>query len=253
MNSEECEYLVIEDQFPSGRPALEEAGLIFTDRATVEKTERMKVGTCLNPLHTSLAIYGCMLGYTKICDEMKDEDLVHLIKTVGYTEGLPVVTNPGILDPKEFIDAVVYKRLPNPFMPDTPQRIATDTSQKLSVRFGETVKAYVKLGRVNELNAIPLDYAGRLRYLLTIDDNGNAMTLSDDPLKDKVQKELASIKFTETDKDKIREAILPILKDTSIFGVDLEEAGLADKVVDDFAKLNEGPGAVRKTLHAFNK
>lgn len=253
VNAEECEYLVIEDRFPSGRPALEEAGLIFTDRATVEKAERMKVGTCLNPLHTSLAIYGCLLGYTRICDEMKDADLVHLIKTVGYVEGLPVATDPKILNPKEFIDAVVYKRLPNPFMPDTPQRIATDTSQKLSVRFGETVKAYVKLGKVDELNAIPLVYAGWLRYLLAIDDNGNPMTLSDDPLKDKIQKELVSISFKETDRDRIRKAILPVLKDASIFGVDLEEAGLANRVVDDFAKLNEGPGAVRSTLHAFNK
>ena len=30
-------------------------------------------------------------------------------------------------DPKEFIDTVLTKRIPNPFMPDTPQRIATDT------------------------------------------------------------------------------------------------------------------------------
>ncbi len=29
-------------------------------------------------------------------------------------------------------------------MPDTPpQRIATDTSQKLGIRFGETIKAYI--------------------------------------------------------------------------------------------------------------
>lgn len=28
-------------------------------------------------------------------------------------------------------------------MPDTPQRIATDTSQKLAIRFGETIKAYM--------------------------------------------------------------------------------------------------------------
>ena len=27
-------------------------------------------------------------------------------------------------------------------MPDAPQRIATDTSQKLAIRFGETIKAY---------------------------------------------------------------------------------------------------------------
>lgn len=32
----------------------------------------MKVCTCLNPLHTSLAIYGCLLGYTLIAEEMKN-------------------------------------------------------------------------------------------------------------------------------------------------------------------------------------
>ena len=143
VNAEETEYLVIEDKFPNGRPALDKVGVIFTDRETVNKVERMKVTTCLNPLHTALAVYGCLLGYTKISDEMKDEDLVKLVKTLGYKEGLPVVTNPGVLDPKEFIDTVVNVRVPNPFMPDTPQRIATDTSQKLAIRYGETIKSYI--------------------------------------------------------------------------------------------------------------
>ncbi len=43
-------YLVVEDKFPNGRPALEKAGVYMTDRETVNKTERMKVTTCLNPL-----------------------------------------------------------------------------------------------------------------------------------------------------------------------------------------------------------
>lgn len=102
-------------------------------RETVDKVEKMKVCTCLNPLHTCLAIFGCLLGYTKISDEMKDRELVKLVETVGYQEGLPVVVNPGILDPKEFLDTVLRVRVPNPFMPDTPQRIATDTSQKKCV------------------------------------------------------------------------------------------------------------------------
>ena len=58
VNAEECEYLVIEDDFPNGRPALEKAGFLFTDRETVEKAEKMKVCTCLNPLHTALAVFG---------------------------------------------------------------------------------------------------------------------------------------------------------------------------------------------------
>ncbi|HPS45131.1 MAG TPA: LuxR C-terminal-related transcriptional regulator, partial [Treponemataceae bacterium] len=55
-------------------------GVIFTNRDTVDKVEKMKVCTCLNPLHTSLAIYGCLLGYSSIHDEMHDSELVALIK-----------------------------------------------------------------------------------------------------------------------------------------------------------------------------
>ena len=62
--------------------------------------------------------------------------LAKLVEGIGYAEGLPVVVNPGILDPGEFIDTVLKIRIPNPFMPDTPQRIATDTSQKLAIRYG---------------------------------------------------------------------------------------------------------------------
>ena len=112
--------------------------------------------------YTCLAIFGCLLGYRKISDEMNDPELKKLVEAVGYTEGLPVVTDPGILNPKEFIDRVLKIRIPNPFMPDTPQRIATDTSQKLAIRFGETVKAYAASETLNvaSLKLIPLVFAG---------------------------------------------------------------------------------------------
>ena len=113
VNAEECEYLVIEDVFPNGRPELEKGGLMFTDRETVNKVEKMKVCTCLNPLHTTLAVFGCLLGHKLISAEMKDDVLKKLVEEIGYTEGLPVVVNPGILDPKDFIDTVLNVRLPN--------------------------------------------------------------------------------------------------------------------------------------------
>ena len=97
VNAEGPQYLVIEDRFPNGRPALEKAGVYMTDRDTVNKVERMKVTTCLNPLHTALATYGCVLGYTLIADEMKDEQLNKLVHEIGPVEGMPVVTDPGIL------------------------------------------------------------------------------------------------------------------------------------------------------------
>ena len=134
VNAEGPQYLVIEDKFPNGRPALEKAGVYMTDRDTVNKVERMKVTTCLNPLHTGLAVYGCLLGYTLIADEMKDPQLKELVHRIGPVEGMPVVTDPGILSPEAFVDEVINIRIPNPFMPDTPQRIATDTSQKVGIR-----------------------------------------------------------------------------------------------------------------------
>ena len=254
VNAEESEYLVIEDKFPNGRPALEKVGVIFTDRDTVNNVEKMKVCTCLNPLHTSLAVYGCLLGFTKISDEMKDEELVKLVNTIGYKEGLPVVVNPGVLDPKQFIDTVVNVRIPNPFMPDTPQRIATDTSQKLPIRFSETIKAYMasKDLDVHSLKLIPLVFAGWLRYLMAVDDEGKAFEPSSDPLLETAGEYVKGFKLGEVPAaEEIKAKVLPLLKNATIFGVDLEEAGLADTVVGYFAEELAGPGAIRATLKKY--
>lgn len=246
VNAEECEYLVIEDKFPNGRPALEHAGVFFTDRDTVNKVEKMKVCTCLNPLHTALAVYGCLLGYQLISAEMKDSELSELIKRIGYVEGLPVVVDPGIIEPKRFIDEVIEKRLPNPFMPDAPQRIATDTSQKLPIRFGETIKAYIREGRsLDELKLIPLVYSGWMRYVLGIDDEGNSFTPSPDPLLSYAQEALKGIGLGSIVKTSDIETLL---RDKNIFGVDLVEVGLADRVVAGLNELLAGKGAVRETL-----
>ncbi len=247
VNSEECEYLVIEDLFPNGRPRLEEAGFIFTDRETVEKVERMKVCTCLNPLHTALAIFGCLLGFTKISDEMKDEELVKLVKRIGYVEGLPVVSNPEVLDPQQFIDAVVNMRIPNPYMPDTPQRIVTDTSQKISIRFGETVKRYAASNEhnISELKMIPLVFAGWIRYLMAVDDNGERFELSPDPMLDSLRPTVEKIKLGDTVTE---EMLKDILTNERIFGVNLFDVGLSDLVIKYFNELNHGVGAIRETL-----
>ncbi len=254
VNAEESEYLVIEDKFPNGRPALEKVGVIFTEKEIVDKVERMKVCTCLNPLHTALAVYGCILGYEKISDEMKDKELVSLVKKIGYTEGLPVVTDPGVIRPGEFIDTVVNVRIPNVFMPDTPQRIATDTSQKLAIRFGETIKAYDASESLNvaDLKFIPLVHAGWLRYLMGVNDEGVSFEPSPDPLLEKAQGFVKDIKLGDTDKaDAHKMQLLPLLKDENIFGIDLEKVGLADLVLKYFEELIAGRGAVRQTLKKY--
>lgn len=237
VNAEETEYLVIEDIFPAGRDELEKGGLIFTDRETVDKTEKMKVCTCLNPLHTALAVFGCLLGYTSIHEEMDDRVLNKLVHRLGLEEGMPVVVDPKVLSPMDFIDAVLHKRLPNPFMPDTPQRIACDTSQKLPIRFGETIKAYRKSDALSteSLNLVSLVLAGWCRYLQGVDDNGNKFELSPDPLLE----ELVCMEPKD------------ILKREDIFAVNLYEDAMATKILGMYDEMNQGPGSVRKVLEKY--
>jgi len=252
VNAEESEYLVVEDDFPNGRPPLERAGVIFTDRDTVSRAERMKVCTCLNPLHTALAVSGCLLGYTRISAEMKDAELVRLARGVGYDEGLPVVTDPGVIDPRAFLDTVVNVRIPNPFLPDTPQRIATDTSQKMPIRFGETLKSYAARSDldVKRLVCIPLVVALWLRYLLAVDDKGNPFTCSPDPLLETLQKRLADVRVGAP--DSAGDARLaPILSDRTLFAVDLCALGLAGTIGTMLREMLAGPGAVRAALKKY--
>lgn len=250
VNAEGPQYLVIEDCFPNGRPPLEEAGVYLTDRETVNQVERMKVTTCLNPLHTGLAVYGCLLGYTLIADEMKDPQLVSLVNQVGPVEGMPVVTDPGILSPEEFVKEVIEVRFPNPFMPDAPQRIACDTSQKVGIRFGETIKSYVtEYGDASKLVAIPLVIAGWCRYLLGVNDKGEKFELSSDPMLPELCSILEGIKVGEP--DTYTGQLKGILSNVNIFGCDLYQAGIGEKIEGYFVEEIKGPGAVRETLKKY--
>jgi len=250
VNTEVAEYLVVEDKFTNGRPPLEKAGVIFTDRETVNKVETMKVTTCLNPLHTALAVSGCLLGFETIADEVKDPLMEKFIETIGYKEGLKVVVDPGILSPHDFLDEVVKERLPNPYIPDTPARIATDTSQKLGIRYGKTIESYANRDDLDPagLTAIPLAIATWCRYLMGIDDEGNKFEISPDPLADRLQSILNGVSFGDKTSN-----VDEILSNTAIFGLNLYQVGLGKKIEDMFYDMMEGKGAVRNTIEKWLK
>ncbi|MCL2057101.1 MAG: mannitol dehydrogenase family protein [Oscillospiraceae bacterium] len=248
VNTEAPGYLVIEDNFPGGRPPLEDAGVYMVEKDVVDKVERMKVCTCLNPLHTAMSIFGCLLGYTSIAAEMQDSGIKALVERIGEVEGLPVVTDPGIFNPRDFLREVIDVRLPNPHIPDTPQRIATDTSQKLGIRFGETIKLYRETDGLDtaDLIGIPLAIAAWCRYLLGIDDAGKPFDVSPDPLLGQLRGYIAGIELGSP--DSIGDKLKKILSGTHIFGVDLYEDSLGERIEGYAAAMLAGPGAVRAVL-----
>lgn len=248
-NAEKSQYLLIEDKFPNGHPPLEQAGVIFTTRVIVDKTARMKACTCLNPIDTANAILGCLFGHETIAEVMQDTDVLDFIRKMSYDEAIPMVTDPGVIDPWEFLHEALTERLPNPYLADQPQRIATDTSHKLSMRFGETILAYydspVPKHRASRLRYIPFVLACWLRYLIGVDDNGKPMELAPDPRLESLRKILADIKLGDVVPMR---RVEPIICDKFIFGVNLAEVGLDDTVLFYFNEMLKGPGAVRKML-----
>ena len=222
----------------------------MTDRETVNKSERMKVTVCLNPIHTALCSYACMLGYEYFAEGMKDRELDALARRLGYTEGLPVVEDPGILSPKAFLDELMSVRFPNIYLGDTSARIAVDMSQMVGIRFGETIKEYVKKdGSAQALKGIPLAIAGWLRYLLAVDDTGKPFELSPDPMNEELQTLLKDVRLGEP--DTYNGQLKSVLANRNIFGSDLYEAGIGELIEQMFREEIAGCGAVRKTLQKY--
>lgn len=252
VNAEKPQYLVIEDHFPNGRPALEKGfGVYMTDRNTVNLSERMKVTVCLNPVHSATGPLGVVLGYDLFAHMLNtNEDMMKMARMVAYDEGLPVVPNPGILSPQAFVDELFNDRFPNEYLGDTNLRLAVDVSQMVGIRFGETVKAYVeKYGDASRLTAIPLGIAGWLRYLLAVDDAGNHYELAPDPMKEELTEQLKDIVVghPETFKDQLK----PILSNERLFFTDLYKDGAGEKIETMFREMIAGPGAVKATIHKY--
>ena len=250
VNSEEVGYLVMEDRYPGGRPPIEKAGVIYTDRETVEKTERMKVGTCLNPLHVALSIYGCMMGFHLVSDIMADPDLLSYLEHIGNDEGLPVCESPGILDPKKFMDECLYVRFSNVYVPDTPQRIAVDTSTTIGIRFGGTLQEHIRRGHdVTKLTYIPLLFAGYARYLRGLTDDLTPFTCSPDHRLPLYQPIVAGLEVREGEQD--FSCLKELFRHSETFGIDIYACGLGEKVEAMAKELYQGKGAIRRTLHKY--
>ena len=252
VNAEKPQYLVIEDNFPNGRPALEKGfGVYMTDRETVDLSERMKVTVCLNPVHSAVGPLGVVLGYDLFAHMLNtNEDMMRMARMVAYDEGLLVVPNPGILSPQAFVDELFNERFPNEYLGDTNLRLAVDVSQMVGIRFGETIKAYVaKYGDASRLTAIPLGIAGWLRYMLGIDDEGKTYELAPDPMSEEIREQLKDIVMGQP--ETFKEQLKPILSNERIFFINIYEAGLGEKIETMFRKMIGGQGAVKAAIHKY--
>ncbi len=170
---------VIEDRFPAGRPALDDAGAELV--ADVAPYELMKL-RLLNGAHSSLAYLGYLAGYAFVDEAMADAAFdrfaAALMEEVTSTLDVP----PGT-------DLAAYKRslldrFRNPALKHRTLQICMDGSQKLPQRLLGPIRD--RLAQGAPINCLALGVAGWMRYVTGNDERGEPIDVRD-PLAERLR------------------------------------------------------------------
>jgi fructuronate reductase len=214
---------VIEDNFVAGRPQWEKAGAELV--ADVIPFEEMKL-RMLNGSHSFLAYLGYLAGYQHINDCMGDDNYRCAARALMLQEQAPTLKVKGV-DLQQYADRLI-ERYSNPALRHRTWQIAMDGSQKLPQRMLDSVRWH--LVHDSRFDLLALAVAGWMRYVGGVDDQGEAIEISD-PLLQVIQNAVQSSKEGE---DRVK-ALLAI---DAIFGRELPQVKLfRTKVTEAYLAL----------------
>ncbi len=117
---------VLEDNFPTGRPALEKVGVTFTPH--VHAFEAMKI-RILNGGHAIIAYPSALMGLTFVHEAMADPLIRAFLRKVETDEVLPHVAPVPDTSIPAYLDLIV-ERFSNPEVADTTARLCLDGSNR---------------------------------------------------------------------------------------------------------------------------
>jgi fructuronate reductase len=171
--SEPFSQWVIEDDFPSGRPAWHDAGAELV--RDVAPYEHMKL-RLLNASHSALAYLGYLAGYQTIAEAMADPSFVRLVAGLMDEEVTPTLSIPPGADAAAYKRALV-ERFRNPALKHRTWQIAMDGSQKLPQRLLGTIRDRLAAGA--PFDRLALGVAAWMRYVTGIDEKGEPIDVRD--------------------------------------------------------------------------
>ena len=163
---------VIEDDFPTGRPAVEIAGAQLV--ADVRPYELTKL-RMLNGSHSIIAYAGYLAGYAHVSEAIADPAFHCFIHAFMTDEVMP--TLPGdFRNPAAYRDALL-DRFRNPALRHRTWQIAMDGSQKLPQRLLGTIRD--RLARNLPVTRAALGVAAWMRYVAGVDEQGREIDVRD--------------------------------------------------------------------------
>lgn len=170
---------VLEDAFPTGRPAFQDAGVQVTSDVT--PYEKMKL-RLLNSSHQGLCYFGHLAGYEYVHDATQDPDIAAFLLRYMNEEATPT------LDPVEGVDLAAYKaeliaRFRNPEVRDTVPRLCAESSDRIPKWLLPVVHDQLAADRPVPMSAAIV--ASWARYAEAVDEQGNPIDVVD-PLRDEL-------------------------------------------------------------------
>lgn len=199
---------VIEDDFPTGRPAWEGAGAVMTD--DVEPFEAMKL-RLLNGPHSAIAYLGFLAGEETVSGCMAWPAMRRYAEELMTGEIAPTVEAPANYDIGAYISELLG-RFDNPGLRHRTWQIAMDGSEKLPQRLLGTIRDRLSQGL--PIRRLAHAVAAWMRYVAGIDERGRDIDVRD-PLADLLRSRARPLLG---DAAAMAESLLGL---TSIFGADL--------------------------------
>ncbi|ALJ39225.1 mannitol dehydrogenase family protein [Azospirillum brasilense] len=224
---------VIEDRFPTGRPAWELEGAELVPDVHPYETMKLRL---LNGSHSTLAYLGYLAGYETVSDTMADPAFARLIRALMDEESGPTLHMPPGADLGHYKDALI-ERFRNPALRHRTWQIAMDGTQKLPQRLLGTIRDRLAAGA--PIDRLALGVAGWMRYVSGTDEAGRPIDVRD-PMSAKLA-ELAA--QAGPDADRLASALFGL---SAVFGDDLpRDPRFTGAVTDALRRLYaEGARAV---------
>lgn len=141
---------VLEDRFPSGRPAWEDVGVELVDDVSAHEAAKLRI---LNAGHSALGCLGLLLGHTAISEAASDPALDGFVRALWADEVLPTLVSPPGWRLAAYAEESL-SRFRNGALTYATAKVAGDGSQKLPVRVMPTVRQTLRAGRSARLSAI---------------------------------------------------------------------------------------------------
>lgn len=164
---------VLEDHFPTGRPALERVGVTFTDQVHAYELMKLRI---LNGGHATIAYPGGLMGVEYVHEAMAHPLILGLLNKVETEEIIPYVPPVPDTDIPAYYRLIV-ERFSNPEVADTERRLCLDGSNRQPKFIVPSIRDARAAG--GSVQGLALVSALWCRYCAGLQDDGTPIAPND--------------------------------------------------------------------------